>query len=225
MWPLSDYVIQLCEIEKSYINSIRKKQDFQIKLIECWEDFFFLDTELCKSAKSSLPTGVDSFSEEEFNIWKKENYKLWASITIHQYLHLAAIYEQDTYYSNRESFSTEQLKKQEMIIRLLPTIDANGTYCGVQEKLINVIVKGYGYANKNKFLKSLCRENLEEFDSIKKQYQRIKLKLTPDSLNTLLFRKKHPDNNVKIVPPGLIIACRICDEIIKELVEKKVELE
>ncbi len=224
MWPLADYVIHFCEMEKNYITSIKKRLLPEVRLIDYWEDFFFLDSKLCESAKTSLQLELDSSTGKGFDIWEKENKKLLASVFIHQYLHAAAIFEQDTYCFNRKSCTPEQFEKQEMISRLLPTINSDGKYSGAPEKLLSYFVKSSGFSSKNEFFNSLCRKDVDEVDTVEKQYKRIKLKLTPDSLNTLLFREKHP-NNIEQVPAGLVIACRICDEIKKNLIEKGFRLE
>jgi len=226
MWSLSDYVIHLCDIEKKYINSTRKK-NYLKQVIEYWEGFFFLDSDLCKQAKDSLLEVTDKFPEEKFNHWKAKNKKFLASVVIHQYLHLTAIYEQDTYYFNKELCTIEQFKEQQMIIRLLPKIDSNGNYSDAGKNLLSSIIKGLGHSTMEKFYTNLSKKNDIDRDTIKKQYDRIKLKktpLTPKSLNTLLYGKHH-DTDIAIIPGGLVIACRICDEITEELVKDGLELE
>jgi len=214
--PISSYVLNLCKKEKQCLYDIKKTSEHLTSLnmrLDLMKEIFYIPKTIFEKLESAQKSN-------NFNLMKQASVELKISLEIHQYLHLAAIFEQNLYGEEKNKFNAIQ--------RLLPHFDSKGKLITSVASLMVVIYKKHKCKSLDDFAKYLSNKNINQMDTIKTKLNRWKSgrsSFTPRDFNTLIC---NPQNNLDIeegLPEEIILISIIFDRIYKESINSGVTQE
>lgn len=206
--PISNYVLNLCKIEKQCLYDIKKSSEHLTSLnirLGLIKEMFNIPNTIFENIELADKSN-------DINLMKQTSIELKTSLDIHQYLHLAALFEHDLY-------GEEEKNNFNAIKRLLPHFDSKGKLITSVASLITVIYKKYKCKALDDFTKALSDKNIDQSDTIKTKLNRWKSgrsTFTPKDFNALIC---NPKNNLDIeegLPEEIILIAIIFDRIYKE---------
>lgn len=213
---LSPYVLDLCEKEKQTLSSINKISDEAKRsqlIIKTARDVLHISDSLFDKLNTPITTRNQNEQVSIVNKFK-------AAITIHQFLHLAAIIEHEMYGIEKYEFNG--------INRLLPKFDAKGNVIGSVNHLIQILFKKLGFSTFDKFVMQLSIDNMDQYTKNKRKLNRWKTvsfdenkksKATPFTLKNFNELITNPRNGLDIednIQQEIIIIAIVFDNIYRE---------
>lgn len=174
-WPLAEFALSLCAEEAAYLRELRRNHGTAWpRLAQIWRDRLLVPPHLYEALLQDLP--VPGWSQSEIEAWKVKHARLFASVFIHQFLHLLALVAMDVY------FPIPAHEREDPNNGCLPRLDEKGGYVGAVRMLLDRVVEFSGFSSDRSFAHACApvptddeaRKGIDKKESQRKKHQRRK---------------------------------------------------
>lgn len=213
VWPISDYILHLCEIEKSLIKKHRASPS-PSALLDDWYKHHIIPYDVYKNSLKTLPS--EPFTGHKIDEWLTSNSDLKISAALGMYFLLGCIAEEYLYLENQDDLTGEQIQSRKIFTDILPSLSSSGAYTPSKKLLIDKVVKGLEFRSLRQFTLSLCGPGVEE-DAVKQTFKRWRSDKAPILINT--FNKLLRRTTDKRIPEEVIVAANMVDKLARDIQE------